>query len=95
MSNSKKLLNWEKGCFIAFSIIIGIINLILSFFLKDVIISGMTFLTYLGLTINFFKIEKKLRPSGAAEGVIDIIMIVLTIGMICFLSIKYKKSITD
>ena len=88
--------SWAKGCYIAFSIIIGIINLILSFFLKDVIISGMTFLIYLGMTINFFQISKKVRDdiNGVAEGIIYIIMGVLAIGMICFLSIKYKKSIT-
>ena len=89
--------NWIKGCYIAFSLIIGIINLLLSFFLKDIIISGMNILIYLGLTINFFKINKSTRDNinGVAEGIIDIIIGVLSICMICFLPIRYKNSITN
>ena len=89
--------SWIKGCYIAFSLIIGIINLLLSFFLKDIIISGMNILIYLGLTINFFKINKSTRDNinGVAEGIIDIIIGVLSISMICFLSIRYKNSITN
>lgn len=95
--SASKVVNWTKGCYIAFSLIIGIINLVLSFFLRDVIISGMTFLIYLGLIINFFQIKKEIRDTinGVAEGVIDIIFGVLTICMICLLSIKYKESITN
>ena len=90
-----KVLDWAKGCFIAFSVIIGIINLVLSFFLKDIVISGMNLIIYVGLTIHFFKIDKIIRDAfnGIAEGIIDIVIGALTIAMICFLSIKYKKNI--
>ena len=96
-SNRSNWINWIKGCYIAFSLIIGIINLLLSFFLKDIIISGMNILIYLGLTINFFRINKSIRDNlnGVAEGIIDIIIGVLSICMICFLPIRYKNSITN
>jgi hypothetical protein len=84
--------SWAKGCFIAFSLIIGIINLVLSFFFKDVMLSGMNVLIYLGMIINFFRIDKSVRNNynGVAEGIIDIIFEVLSLGMICFLVIRYK-----
>ena len=90
-----KAFDWVKGCFIAFSLIIGIINLVLSFFLKDVVISGMNLIIYIGMTIHFFRISKTQRDriNGVAEGVIDIVIGALTLAMICFLIIKYKKNI--
>ena len=71
--NPLNSVNWTKGCNLAFSIIMGIINLILSFFLKDVVISGMNLIIYLGLTISFFKLDKAIRDAmnGVAEGAID------------------------
>ena len=39
--------DWLKGCSVAFCIIIGLINLVLSFVLKDICIAGMNFLIYL------------------------------------------------
>ena len=89
--------NWIKGCYIAFSIIIGVINLVLSFFLKDVVISGMNLIIYIGMTIYFFDIDTSTRKrrNGIAEGIIDIVFGALTIAMICFLSIRYKKKIFD
>ena len=84
---------WIKNCYLAFSIIMGIINLTLSFFLKDVVISGMNLLIYLGMTISFFKTDKAYRSqmNGVAEGVIDIIYLVFSAAMIVFLIIKYKE----
>lgn len=90
--NPLNILNWTKGCNLAFSIIIGIINLILSFLLKDVVIPGMNVLIYLGLTISFFKIDKDIRSemNGVAEGVIDIVYLALSAAMIVLLLIKYR-----
>ena len=84
--------NFILWSFIAFSIIIGIINLGLSFFLKDVVISGMNLLIYLGMTISFFQIDKDIRDemNGVAEGVIDIVFLVLSTAMIILLIIKYR-----
>ena len=93
--NPLNILNWTKGCNLAFSIIIGIINLILSFLLKDVVIPGMNVLIYLGLTISFFKIDKDIRSemNGVAEGVIDIVYLALSAAMIVLLLIKYRTII--
>jgi len=90
--NPLNILNWTKGCNLAFSIIIGIVNLILSFLLKDVVIPGMNVLIYLGLTISFFKIDKDIRSemNGVAEGVIDIVYLALSAAMIVLLLIKYR-----
>ena len=92
LKNPYNILNWTKGCYLAFSIIIGIINLGLSFFLKDVVISGMNLLIYLGMTISFFQIDKYIRDemNGVAEGVIDIVFLVLSTAMIILLIIKYR-----
>ena len=93
ISSLSGLRNWRKGTSIAFSLIIGIINLVLSFILKDVIIPGMNLILYLAMTIDFFR--SGYRLNGVAEGVIDIIIGVFSICMICVLSIKYKNNILN
>ena len=88
------LLDWVKGCSIAFSIIMGLVNLALSFAMKDICLAGMNFLIYLGLIIYFFSIDKKVRKemNGEAEGAIDIIMAILSATLIAFLIFKYKNT---
>ena len=90
-----KLEDWLRGFYIALSLVIGIFNLIISFFLKDLLISGMNFIIYVGMIIYFFKIDQRIRTeiNGFAEGIIEIVIGTLTIGLICFLSIKYKTNI--
>ena len=90
-----KYLDWMKGFYIFLSLVIGIFNLIISFFLKDLLISGMNLIIYVGMTIYFFKIKKEIRSefNGYAEGIIEIVIGALTIAMICFLPIKYKTDI--
>jgi len=92
IKNPRNILNWIKGCNLAFSIIIGIINLVLSFLLKDVVIPGMNLLIYLGMTISFFQLDERDRSqmNGVAEGVIDIIYLALSAAMIALLLIKYR-----
>ena len=89
--------DWLKGCSIAFSIIIGLVNISLSFFLKDVFISGMNILIYLGMIITFFNSRKEAREgyNGVTEGILDIIISVLTIANICFLIYKYKTKLIE
>lgn len=90
-------LRWVKGASIAFSVIIGIINLGISIFMKDLVLSAMNLLIYIGLTIFFFKVPKDLRSqmNGEAEGIIDIIFGVASLATISFLVIKYKKSLLN
>ena len=88
------LKDWVKSCSIAFSIIIGLVNLSLSFVMKDICMAGMNFLIYLGLSIYFFNINKDARKemNGEAEGAIDIIMAILSVTLIAFLIFKYKNT---
>ena len=90
-------LRWLKGASIAFSVIIGIINLGISIFMKDLVLPVMNLLIYIGLTIFFFKVPKDSRSqiNGAAEGIIDIIFGVASLATISFLVIKYKKSLLN
>ena len=90
-------LRWLKGASIAFSVIIGIINLGISIFMKDLVLSAMNLLIYIGLTIFFFKVPKDSRSqmNGEAEGIIDIIFGVASLATISFLVIKYKKSLLN
>ena len=81
--------DWLKGCSIAFSLIFGIGSLAFSYFGKDIVAAGTNLLIYIGMTSYFFKIEKNMRADKTAGGVIDIIMIVLSAGLIGFF--VYKK----
>ena len=69
-----------KDCGIAFSLIIGLINLGIGIFIKDIGIPIMNLIVYLGLTIYFFNIKEVNGYTGVsfAEGAIDIIIIVLS-----------------
>ena len=76
-----------KGCGIAFSLMIGLINICVGVFLKDVLIPLMNFIIYLGLTIYFFSIKKEIKKEGDisnAEGAFDIIMMVLSSVAVAF-----------
>jgi hypothetical protein len=87
--------SWDNGCIIAFSLLIGIINNCLSFWLKDIILAFVNILIYIGMITNFFKLKKDditLDFSGSyAGGIIDIVMLVLSICLISFLVLKYKN----
>ena len=79
--------DFMKGCGIAFSIMIGLINICVGVFLKDVLIPLMNFIIYLGLTIYFFSIEKEEKKESDikdAEGAFDIIFMVLSLVAIAF-----------
>lgn len=88
---------WIKGSSIAFSIIIGVINLCISFLLKELCVAGTNFLIYLGLTIYFFQINKEGRKeySGDAEGAIDIIILILSAAEAAFIGYKYREKLTN
>lgn len=53
------ILDWLKSCGYASSILIGIINIGLSIFLKDIILGFINLLMYIGMITNFFKLNKK------------------------------------
>ena len=79
--------DFMKGCGIAFSLMIGLINICAGVFLKDVLIPLMNFIIYLGLTIYFFSIKKEYKKEADVsntEGAFDIIMIVLSSVAVAF-----------
>jgi hypothetical protein len=90
-----KLYDWSKGCGIAFSIIFGIGSLIFAYIFKDLVVCGMNLLIYLGLTIYYFQIPHAIRNSEFAnkygDGIVDIIMMVLSIAEIVVLLITKKE----
>lgn len=93
LDTTKDLINWEKGCGIAFSIIFGLGTLIFSFIFKDLVISGMTTLIYIGMTAYFFSLTKFEREiyNKNADGIIDIIMMVLSVALFVLMIIKFRE----
>ena len=83
---------WAKGCSLAFSIIFGVGSLSFSFLFKDVMVSFMNILIYIGLAKNYFELgidtsSKDYNKNG--DGAIDIIMLVCS--MILFLFLIYDN----
>ena len=90
-----KRLDWIKGCGLAFSIIFGVGSLAFSFVFKDIVACGMNLLIYIGLTVAYFRIPKedrKLKENNKnGDGIVDIIMLVLSVAMAVLLMIKYRE----
>ena len=55
--------NWCRGCKYTFSIIIGLLNMTLSFLLNEVGIAIMNILIYIGFIVNFYKTDKSNREN--------------------------------
>ena len=83
---------WLKGCYIAFSIIIGLGNLCASLILKEIVTGVINLLIYIGMTVHFFKLEKDYRKEfTVAPGVIDIFMIFFSMLIVAYLFMKEKS----
>ena len=93
---SEKLWDWRKGCGLAFSIIFGVGSLAFSFVFKDLVACVMNLLIYVGLTVGYFKLDKNLRKekdyNKNGDGIVDIIMLVLSVAVIVLLLIKYREN---
>ena len=91
-----KLWDWRKGCGLAFSIIFGVGSLAFSFVFKDLVACVMNLLIYVGLTVGYFKLDKNLRKekdcNKNGDGIVDIIMLVLSVAVIVLLLIKYREN---
>jgi hypothetical protein len=86
--NLEDINKYKKDCGIAFSICIGVINLCVSFVLKDFILPIINFIIYLGLAIKFFDMDEELRKQDYvtnAEGTIEIVVTVLSAVVFAFL----------
>ena len=72
-----------KDSYLAFVIIIGIVNNAASLLLQDFMIAIINLLIYLGMTINFYKIDGKFRKNElklySSIGILDIIMMILSL----------------
>ena len=94
--DDSNLLDWIKGCGLAFSIIFGIGSLAFSFVFKDLVACVMNLLIYIGLTVAYFRLpsearkEKEFNKNG--DGIVDIIMLVLSVAVIVLLLIKYREN---
>ena len=86
--------NWLKWCYIIFSIIICLGNIGVAFFLKEFVIVLINLLIYIGMTIQFYRINEEQRKIiyGKPPGIIDIIMIIPSACIIVFLVYKKFKS---
>ena len=93
---SEKMWDWRKGCGLAFSIIFGIGSLAFSFVFKDLVACVMNLLIYIGLTVAYFRLpseERKLKEANKnGDGIVDIIMLVLSVAVIVLLLIKYREN---
>ena len=93
---SEKMWDWKKGCGLAFSIIFGVGSLAFSFVFKDLVACVMNLLIYIGLTVAYFRLpsefrkEKEFNKNG--DGIVDIIMLVLSVAVIVLLLIKYREN---
>lgn len=83
---------WLKGTTISFSFLIGFGNLIISIVLKQMIIAVMNILIYVGMIVQFFKIDKKTRNRyySVAPGVIEAFILFFSLLVIAFLFIRNK-----
>ena len=93
--DSEKSNDWRKGCGLAFSIIFGVGSLAFSFVFKDIVACGMNLLIYIGLTVAYFRVPKDYRKlkeyNKNGDGIVDIIMLVLSVAMAVLLMIKYRE----
>ena len=90
--------NWAKRCYLAFTIIIGILNNAFAFLLKDLVVSLMNLLIYIGMTISYFKLENEDRKSiykNETIGIFQIIMMVISLAYITFHIIRYRGIIPN
>lgn len=88
----------SKGFGYAFSIIIGAANIFLSIFLKDIMIGFINILLYIGMIINFFKIQKEVKEylyQNDGIGIIQIVILVLSLCSLTFIIVKYKSKLLN
>lgn len=85
--------DFSKNCSLAFCIVMGLFNLAIAFLLKNAVICIANCFLYLGMTIWFFNLPEIAKDNGDAEGIIDIIMMILSLAVPSFLIFKYKAQV--
>jgi len=80
---------WIKGCGIFFSIFFGLCCLIFSFAFKDIMISFMNILIYIGMTIYYFQMDEDRRSrkqyNRNGDGIVDVIILSFSIILFFYL----------
>ena len=79
---------WAKGCSLAFSIIFGVGSLSFSFIFKDIMVSFVNILIYIGLSKFYFELEKDTSGKDYnknGDGAVDIVILVCSIVLFFFL----------
>ena len=84
-----------KNCGLSFSILIGVCNSALTFFLKNIGTGITNLFLYIGMIIWFFKVQKKERDefNGLADGIIDCCIAAINLGILAYLFIKKRQEI--
>ena len=95
LDNPKNIDKWTKGCSLAFSIIFGIGSIAFSYVFKDIMVSFMNILIYIGLVIHYFQeildtSKKEYNKNG--DGAIDMIILMCSIILFLYLVIDYIKN---
>ena len=96
----EEILKFLKGAGIAFSILIGFGAMLFSFIFKDLIAAVTNLLIYIGMVSSFFGINGKDElqrefSGGVADGVIEIVMMVLNLGLIVLLISKFSNNLNE
>ena len=99
-NDAEKLLDLYKTGGIIFILFLGIGALAFAFFNKDIMILFVNFFIYLGMTIRFFGGEdpneqEKDIINGNADGIIEVIMLVLNVVSIAFMIIIFKEKLVE
>ena len=89
---NKKLLEdivWRKGCGISLSIIFGLCNFIFALFFKDITISFLNALIYIGMSIYYFQLSEEDRSTKQfnknGDGIVDIIITAFSLILFIYL----------
>jgi len=92
---NENIKKWQKGCSLAFSIIFGIGSIAFSYVFKDIMVSFLNILIYIGLSIHYFKELSNTSNKDYnknADGAIDMIILMCSIILFSYLMVDYIKN---
>ena len=92
VKKSDEDLDWMKGCGIFFSILFGLCNIVFSFAFKDIMISFLNTLIYIGMAIHYFNYSEGERSTKQynknGDGIVDIIILSFSIILLFYLIVE-------
>lgn len=92
IGKTSDFIKFINNCGTALPLTIGIVNIALSFALRDFMISGMNLVIFIGCTIYYYNLDDSIRDifKDNGDGIIDIIMIILSCVTISLLVFFYR-----